>query len=133
MKAVFADTFYSVALLSERDEAHDKAVEASRHQKGQLVTTVWVLTEVGDALAAPMNRAAFMQLFDVLRNDPRAVIVPPNRETFDMGVALYAERPDMRWSLTDCISFTVMRKMNITEALTGDRHFEQAGFRALLR
>ena len=48
------------------------------------------------------------------------------------GVALYAERPDKDWSLTDCISFVVMRKMDITEALTGDRHFEQAGFTALL-
>ena len=49
------------------------------------------------------------------------------------GVALYAERPDKDWSLTDCISFVVMRKMDITEALTGDRHFEQAGFTALLK
>ena len=49
------------------------------------------------------------------------------------GVALYAERPDKDWSLTDCISFVVMRTMDITEALTGDRHFEQAGFTALLK
>lgn len=73
-----------------------------------------------------------MGLLDVLRNDPQAVILPPGQETFDKGVALYAERPDTGWSLTDCISFTVMREMDITEALTGDRHFDQAGFRALL-
>ncbi len=132
MNAVFADTFYFLALLSDRDEAHDAAVDASRRQKGRLVTTVWVLTEVGDALAAPKNRSAFMGLLDVLRNDPQAVVLPPGQETFDKGVALYAERPDTGWSLTDCISFTVMREMNITEALTGDRHFEQSGFRALL-
>ena len=133
MKAVFADTFYFLALLGDRDEAHDQAVDASRRQKGRLVTTVWVLTEVGDALAAPKNRSAFTGLLDVLRDDPQAVIVPPGQETFDRGVALYAERPDTGWSLTDCISFSVMREMNITEALTGDQHFEQAGFRALFR
>lgn len=37
------------------------------------------------------------------------------------------------WSLTDCISFVVMQREGIDEALTGDRNFEQAGFKALLR
>jgi len=49
------------------------------------------------------------------------------------GVRLYAQRPDKEWSLTDCISFVVMRRHDITEALTGDHHFEQAGFIALLK
>jgi predicted nucleic acid-binding protein len=35
--------------------------------------------------------------------------------------------------LTDCISFEVMRSAQATDALTYDQHFEQAGFRALLR
>jgi predicted nucleic acid-binding protein len=48
-------------------------------------------------------------------------------------VDLYAERPDKGWSLTDCISFVVMRQQGITQALTGDHHFEQAGFTALLK
>ena len=52
---------------------------------------------------------------------------------FDKGVGLYAARPDKDWSLTDCISFVVMQEHGITDALTGDHHFEQAGFKALLR
>jgi hypothetical protein len=43
------------------------------------------------------------------------------------------ERSDKDWSLTDCISFAVMEDEGIHEALTGDQHFEQAGFRALLK
>jgi len=49
------------------------------------------------------------------------------------GVTLYASRPDKQWSLTDCISFEIMRERGVTEALTGDHHFEQAGFMALLK
>jgi predicted nucleic acid-binding protein len=45
---------------------------------------------------------------------------------------LYEERPDKRWTLTDCTSFVVMEEENLAEALTGDRHFQQAGFTALL-
>jgi len=37
------------------------------------------------------------------------------------------------WQLTDCISFIVMEDKEITDALTGDHHFEQAGFTALLK
>jgi predicted nucleic acid-binding protein len=44
-----------------------------------------------------------------------------------------ASRPDKDWSLTDCISFVVMENQDITEALTADRHFVQAGFTALLK
>jgi hypothetical protein len=59
--------------------------------------------------------------------------VPASRELFDSGWALYQDRPDKDWSLTDCISFVAMRERGIIEALTGDHHFEQAGFRALLK
>lgn len=45
---------------------------------------------------------------------------------------LYRSRDDKEWSLTDCISFVVMADEGIEDALPGDRHLEQAGFRALL-
>ncbi len=132
MKAVFADTFYFLALAREQDGAHARAVDYSRTRHGRVVTTAWVLTEMANALAAAASRFAFTRLLARIRQDPRFTIVPPTPELFDRGVALYSERSDKDWSLTDCISFVVMRDMDITEALTGDRHFEQAGFTALL-
>ena len=54
-------------------------------------------------------------------------------ELFASGSDLYAQRLDKDWSLTDCISFVVMRERGIAEALTADHHFEQAGFTILLR
>ncbi len=44
------------------------------------------------------------------------------------GLDLYQSRPDKAWSLTDCISFIVMGDERLDDALTGDRHFAQAGF-----
>ena len=49
-----------------------------------------------------------------------------------MSLSLFARRPDKHWSLTYCISFVVMTERRLTDALTGDHHFEQAGYRALL-
>lgn len=62
-----------------------------------------------------------------------ASIVWSNPETFDAGLLLYTNRRDKGWSLTDCLSFEVMGGRGIREALTGDHHFEQAGFTALLK
>ncbi len=43
------------------------------------------------------------------------------------------QHTDKDWTLTDCISFVIMRERNVAEALTGDHHFEQAGFVAMLK
>lgn len=132
MNAVFADTFYFLALINERDAAHPKAILFDATTR-PLVTTAWVLTEVGDALSAPENRPAFLQLLETLQASPDARIFGPTEELFNRGVELFRQRVDKEWSLTDCISFVVMNNEQVTDALTGDRHFEQAGFRALLK
>jgi predicted nucleic acid-binding protein len=129
---LFADTYYFLALLHKGDAAHPKAVALAERLSNPIVTTAWVLTEVGDALSAPENRSRFVQLVETLRADPACTIVPPSPALFDAGISLYAERSDKGWTLTDCISFVVMHQYGITEALTGDRHFEQAGFVPLL-
>ena len=130
MKVVFADTFYFLALLNREDEAHAPAVELTSNMDWTLVTTIGV-TEVGDAMAAPVNRSAFLDLLDVLRTDSKTEIVE-ELSIFNGGVTLFGDRPDKHWSLTDCISFIVMEKREIKDALTGDHHFVQAGFNALL-
>jgi predicted nucleic acid-binding protein len=129
----FADTFYFLALLNRSDAAHHRAVSLSTRSGGPLVTTAWVLTEVADALASPKDRPGFLTLMRALQSDPDIEVIPADEKLFDAGIDLYARRPDKEWSLTDCISFVVMERRGIVEALTGDHHFEQAGFRALLK
>jgi predicted nucleic acid-binding protein len=97
------------------------------------VTTCWVLTEVADALSAPKNRQSALDLISSLRRNPAVEVLAPDLDLFERGLDLYARRADKAWSLTDCISFVVMSDRGLTDALTGDHHFEQAGFRALLR
>ena len=132
MKAIFADTFFYLAVLNPADAAHRQAVNASRTLTAQTLTTAWVMTEVADALAGPAQRPLFLDLLRRLSADSKVTIVPPTQEFFDRGVDFYAKRPDKQWSLTDCISFVVMAEHGLTEALTGDWHFEQAGFKVLL-
>lgn len=53
---VFGDTVYFIALLSTRDRWHARAVDIDRQPPGPLVTTEWVLTEIGDAFSQPGAR-----------------------------------------------------------------------------
>jgi predicted nucleic acid-binding protein len=133
MKALFADAYYFLALGNPDDTDHQRVLAFARRLSEPMVTTTWVLTEVGDASAAPRLRPGFLRLLEELRNDAYATVVPATQGLFERGVELYSKRPDKGWSLTDCISFTVMNDYQIVEALTGDHHFEQAGFRALLK
>jgi len=67
-----------------------------------------------------------------LRQSSSCEIIPVSSALFQGALDLYHERTDKEWTLTDCTSFLIMQEHGITEALTGDRHFEQAGFTALL-
>jgi predicted nucleic acid-binding protein len=132
MSAVFADTYYFLALLNKRDEDHAKAI-AHAENLDRLTTTEWVLIELADALASSRQRKMFLQTRQELLADPDVRVVSLDGGLQEEGIALYASRADKEWSLTDCISFVVMQREGITQALTGDHHFEQAGFVALLK
>jgi hypothetical protein len=133
MTAVFADTSYYLALFNEDDVCHEKAEQFSREQSIPIVLTEFILLELGNAFCRGQARRRFVDLVADLRGDPLCRIVPVSEDLFEAGLRLYAERHDKEWSLTDCTSFAVMKKHRLTQALTTDRHFGQAGFKVLLR
>jgi len=90
-----------------------------------------VLTEIGNALSGRLRgpAAAFIRRCYAA---PNVTVIPVDTPLFLRAVALYESRPDKEWGLTDCISFVVMRDRHVVDAATGDRHFQQAGFRPLM-
>jgi predicted nucleic acid-binding protein len=133
MAAVFADTFYFIALLDSADSSHAAAVGWSRQKSLYFLTTEYVLMELGDAFCAPGQREEFVIFQDAVRADSKFRVIPSSATLYAAGLGLYRRRRDKEWQLTDCTSFVTMRENNIREALTGDQHFEQAGFAALLK
>lgn len=136
MKAVFADSDYWIALLNPKDELHKKAKSVSSiHHGVRLVTSEMVLVEVlaGMASRGPNLRKAAVRLVEALRGNPNTSIIPQTSMQFQRAFKIYQERDDKDWSLTDCASILVMQEEKISEALAHDKHFEQAGLKALLR
>ncbi len=136
MRRIFADTNYWVALLSPQDQLHIRAKQISKLLSNtRVVTSEWILTELLNKFAASgedLRIAGALTAAD-LRADPAVDVVPFTSESFGEALELYRNRADKRWSLTDCSSILIMRRQGIDSALTYDRHFQQAGFRALLR
>jgi len=129
----FADSSFLVALLNPKDQWHSVATTVAEPLDEPVLTTMWVLVEVGDALSVGLNRELFLRFIDRLSAQPQWETVPASPDWFARGLDLFRARADKGWSLTDCISFAVMQERGITEALTHDHHFEQAGFGILLK
>jgi uncharacterized protein len=136
MTAVFADTFYWIALADFTDSAHQRALALTAERAASpIVTTDEVLAEYLTFFSTapePLRREVAKSVRGILSNSAIRVI-PQSRGSFISGLDLYAQRPDKSYSLTDCISMQTMRREGLTEVLTNDRHFEQEGFRALFR
>ena len=129
----FVDTSFFVAFLSARDRHHQRARDVMADRRDRMVTTAWVLTELGNFVARTAARHLFVPFVRDLKNDVRMTVMPSDDRLFIAGINLYESRRDKTWSVTDCVSFVVMQEQGITEALTADHHFEQAGFAILLK
>ena len=132
---VFLDTSYAIALAASTDQNHARAIVLANEldrANTRLITTHAVLFEIGNSLARLRYRSAAVTLLTSIENDYRVAVIAIDGSLYAKGRELFEQRLDKEWSLTDCCSFIAMRERNLTEALTADRHFVQAGFDALL-
>ena len=134
-ETVFVDSSGWIALLNSRDSLHSRAKELYRDKLrggSRLLTTTAVLLEVGNWLSPSPLRQLATDLLDRIERSNLVSVVFVDNDLYTRGWAIYRERPDKDWGITDCISFAVMAEQRILEAFSADHHFEQAGFVRLL-
>lgn len=133
---LFVDTSYWIALASDRDPDHAAALDCESKiaaHKTPLITTEAVLWEMLNSLSSPPLRSLSIGLYDAVHHDPQIRVIHCQQETRTDAITLYRDRADKSWGIVDCLSFVVMKEERLLDALTTDHHFEQAGFRAVLR
>jgi predicted nucleic acid-binding protein len=130
---MFLDSSYVIALVNKKDQHHEQAMEMARVLgEPLLVTTDAILLEIGNGLARNFKAEAIGVIEEFLSSDEVQIISVDTR-LFQKGFDLYKSYQDKAWGLVDCISFVVMQERGITDALTTDSHFGQAGFNVLLK
>lgn len=133
---VYVDTAALVALVHKRDSFHKKAVAVYKKllkQNTRFITTNAVLLEVANTFSRSSQRALAISLFRLVDDSPSWDSLPVDRKWFTEGMELFQKRDDKDWSLTDCIGIVAAEAHAVKDVFTSDRHFEQAGFRILLK
>ncbi len=136
MIIVFADAGYWIAMINPLEILHLKAKAISRNLgKTKIITTELILVELLNFYAAggAHARALAVRYVAQIRQNSFVEIVSMDESLFTRGYKLYASRLDKEWGMVDCVSFSVMQERGLFDALAYDHHFQQAGYRALLR
>jgi len=135
---VFVDTAGWASLFVKTEPYHLPALRIFDNLEREgvaLITTNYVLTELIALFHRPLRvpRLVLFNYIDTLKAAPYVHIVYVDQTLDTAGWDLLKARPDKSWSLVDAVSFALMQKRHITEALTTDHHFAQAGFVPLLK
>ncbi len=138
MSELFVDTSGWANLIDVSQPFHllsAKIYQNARSQKYKIITTSYIITELVALLASPLRtpRAKAIAFIQSLKTSPYVEVIHISKEIDTKAWELLINRQDKEWSLVDCSSFIVMQERKITESLTSDHHFEQAGFIRLLK
>jgi uncharacterized protein len=132
MAAVFLDTGYLLALQIANDQYHVAAREhwsrVSADGMPEFVTTTFVFGEAVTYLNSRNLYTKAVELGNDLLQSPNIDLIHVEAEVFGAAWQLLIQQSDKRYSLTDCASFVLMRRLGISTAFTFDHHFRQAGF-----
>ncbi len=130
---VFMDTYGLIAWINTRDAAHQPVKSYLDAYSGRIVTSEWVSLEFADAFSQWKVKPIAIEAIKRIHRLPMFVVVGFDSAGYQAGFNHYETRSDKDWSRTDCISFAVMSERGLSEAVTADHHFEQAGFRAVFK
>lgn len=135
---VFVDTSGWASLVDTNQPQHEAAARHYRNLREQgkkAVTTNYVITELVALLHSPLRltRARIVAIVDGIRTSPYVEVLHVDASLDEEAWQLLKKRTDKSWSLVDCASFVVMQHRGISEALTSDHHFGQAGYVRMLR
>lgn len=135
---VFVDTSGWARYLNRLDPLHAEASQALLRvlQRGSgLVTSNYVLSELIPLMTvrARISRLEVLDAVDRIRELAFLTIEYIEQSRDNSAWELLRRYSDKDWSLVDASSFVVMQSLGLTEALTTDHHFEQAGYVRLLQ
>lgn len=122
----FMDTAFVLALLNPKDPFH--------HEAKALIPRVRAAREIWshDGILIEVANSPAGDFIERVYKTANTKIAAVTRKLVKQALELYGKRLDKAWGLTDCMSFVLMQEEGLSDALTMDHHFDQAGFRIML-
>ena len=130
---IFLDTSGLLCLFDVSDTRHQSAKSHFDVDVTKVATNYVIAEFVALTHARRMPRAVALEFVVALHSSSEVNVIHVSEQVHQSALRLLQSRLDKNWSLCDAVSFEVMRTHSIADALTTDHHFEQAGFKALLR
>lgn len=133
---ILIDTGFIIALEATDDQNHK---DATSYWQGlskplpPLITTSYVFDEIVTFFSKRNHHAKSVEIGERLLSSPSIQFIHVDEGLFFESWKLFRQRQDKTYSLTDCISFSIMKKLGSVRALTFDQHFHQEGFQTLPR
>jgi uncharacterized protein len=134
MTSTFLDANFVIALEISDDQHHFAAAQLWKtfiETSFSLVTTSYVLDEIVTFLNRRRKHDKAVRVGNNLLNASHIRLMHVDEPLFYEGWQYFEQHSDKTYSLTDCVSFVLMARLRIEEALTFDKHFTQAGFKTL--
>jgi hypothetical protein len=128
---VFVDTSAWYALVNRQDPEHRATNQLLEQQRGHLVTSNYVFDETVTLCLRRLGHSAALRVGTALRDRDVVQLIRASADDERGAWELFRDRPDKEYSYTDCVSFTMMRRLGLTRAAALDDDFRREGFEAL--
>jgi uncharacterized protein len=131
MRILFIDTGFLLALEISDDQHHLAATQCWRtlsKTSTRFVTTSFVFAETVTSFNSKRYHHKAVEVGNRLLNSSSVQLIQVEQELFREAWLFFQKHSDKTYSLTDCVSFMVMKRLKIQTALTFDHHFVQAKY-----
>ncbi|MCE5253441.1 MAG: PIN domain-containing protein [Actinomycetia bacterium] len=131
MKPLFVDTSGWYDLMFSGSPQHEALVKLARRPEARFVTSTYVLDELVSLVLVRSGYPTAARAGSQIRSAAEVTVEHPDAAEELRAWKLFLERPDKTYTLTDCLSFVMMRRLKIDTAVATDEHFRQEGFTTL--
>lgn len=128
MERLFVDTSAWFAYANRKDRDHNAVRKALGSFRGRLATSNFILDETVTLCRYRLGHTAAMRVGRVLQETGAVDLIRVTPADERAAWALFCDRPDQRYSFTDCTSFVLMRRLKVDTALALDDDFRSEGF-----
>jgi predicted nucleic acid-binding protein len=130
-KKIFVDTGAWFAIADKTDQFHRKArdyIKRIVENRNNLITSNLVVHEAAMLLSRKLSKEAASRFLQTIYNDDDVEVIHCNEAVEKEAYSIFHHYAEQDFSIVDCVSFVLMKKLEIKRVFTFDKHFKTMRF-----